>query len=318
VPVTIRSTARQGRGLPSRLAAAFLAAFALVLPLALTVTPAAAAPVVETVPADPAADPLAAKACLGTFGAATTDCPAETVAGTVPALAPDVTSDWAGLAARFANGIAAGLHSTVPQLKDSLQSTTAPVPLPAAGWMLVAGLGALGLFRRRRDGTPVPLRTALRDGARADLGPRRDPMFLRLPAALRPGARRSLLLRARGERLTAFAPGRAAPDHPRGGAGTRPAVSAERAPPAAPGQNPNPGSVPSYPFRSGPGSPLSRDRIDGLAQRFFFAPAHVSRPHPFNQNGQRPAPAPRLPCLHLVPGVRSDLWQITVGVRTHA
>ncbi|MCU0854766.1 MAG: VPLPA-CTERM sorting domain-containing protein, partial [Rhodobacteraceae bacterium] len=166
--MTIRSTARQGRGLAPRLAAAFLAAFALVLPFALTVTPAAAAPVVETVPADP----MAAKACLGTFGAATTDCPAETVAGTVPALAPDVTSDWAGLAARFANGIAAGLHSTVPQLKDSLQSTTAPVPLPAAGWMLVAGLGALGLFRRRRDGTPVPLRTALRDGARADLGPR--------------------------------------------------------------------------------------------------------------------------------------------------
>ncbi|MCU0230433.1 MAG: hypothetical protein MUC67_03530, partial [Acidobacteria bacterium] len=72
MPVTIRSTARQGRGLAPRLAAAFLAAFALVLPFALTATPAAAAPVVETVPADP----MAAKACLGTFGAATTDCPA--------------------------------------------------------------------------------------------------------------------------------------------------------------------------------------------------------------------------------------------------
>jgi hypothetical protein len=263
-----------------------VAVLALVLPFALTVTPAAAAPVVETVPADP----MAAKACLGTFGAATTaNCP-ETAAGTVHALAPDVTSDWAGLAARFANGIAAGLHSTVPQLKDSLQSTTAPVPLPAAGWLLVAGLGALGLFRRRRDGTPVPLRAALRDGARTDVAPRRDPMFLRLPAALRPGARRSLLLRARGERLTAFAPGRAALDHPRGGAGTRPATSAERAPPAAAGQNPYSGPFPRT--HSGPALVRRcREAVSTVLRSGFVLPA----PHladAFNQNGQRPASAP--------------------------
>jgi hypothetical protein len=244
----------------------------------------------------------------------------------VPALAPDVTSDWAGLAARFANGIAAGLQSTVPQLKDSLQSTAAPVPLPAAGWMLVAGLGALGLFRRRRDGTPVPLRTALRDGARADLAPRRDPMFLRLPAALRPGARRSLLIRARGERLTAFAPGRAALDHPRGGAGTRPATSAERAPPAAPGQSPFAGSVPSYPFRSGPGSPPPEDRIDGFRRRFFFAspmlsPARLSRavppgpPRPATtRTGRGPHPRPAPPLL--ASGARRAVRPLTIDRRS--
>lgn len=289
--MTIRSTARQGRGLAPRLAAVpvavLLAVLALVLPFALTVTPAAAAPVVETVPADP----MAAKACLGTFGAATATCP-EPAAGTLPTLAPDVTSDWAGLAARFANGIAAGLQSTVPQLKDSLQSTAAPVPLPAAGWLLVAGLGALGLFRRRRDGTPVPLRTALRDGARADVAPRRDPMFLRLPAALRPGARRSLLLRARGERLTAFAPGRTSPVRPVGGAGTRYAATAERAPPAAEGENPILRTVPSYPFRSGAGSPLSQVRIDGLAQRFFFACTASRGRIPSTRTGRGPHPRP--------------------------
>ena len=29
-------------------------------------------------------------------------------------------------------------------------TTASPVPLPAAGWMLIAGLGGLGLMRRRK------------------------------------------------------------------------------------------------------------------------------------------------------------------------
>jgi hypothetical protein len=36
---------------------------------------------------------------------------------------------------------------------DDVQASPAPVPLPAAGWLIVAGLGALGALRRRARAT---------------------------------------------------------------------------------------------------------------------------------------------------------------------
>ncbi len=115
----------------------------------------------------------------------------------------------------------------------------APVPLPAAGWLLVAGIGGLGLFGRRREGALPTLRpgrggiepvaTALRGGVRGDM-----PAPLRAPSLIRGVSLRDRLrdLMLTGEGLRAFAPGRTSPDRPCGGAGMLWAATAERAPPA--------------------------------------------------------------------------------------
>jgi hypothetical protein len=122
----------------------------------------------------------------------------------------------------------------------------APIPLPAAGWLVLAGMGALGLMRRRRAnarsdscGAEIePLGTALRGSAlrHAPAAPAR-PNFL-LPPALRRTAHARLRHRWRA---LAFSPGTGSPVRPCGGAGHRYAATAERAPPRPGGCSPRSG-----------------------------------------------------------------------------
>jgi hypothetical protein len=122
----------------------------------------------------------------------------------------------------------------------------APIPLPAAGWLLLAGLGALGLAQRRRQARfgaaargSLSHRAALRLGTRADL--------LEAAEGLRRCPERGHLLfadpfgpAAPGPAVRAFARGEASPVRPCGGAGHRYPATAERAPPgraAAVGRN---------------------------------------------------------------------------------
>lgn len=57
--------------------------------------------------------------------------------------APDF-SNFGSIADSFELHIDASFSATVTEVP-----TTTPIPLPAAGWLLVAGLGAIGLVRRR-------------------------------------------------------------------------------------------------------------------------------------------------------------------------
>jgi hypothetical protein len=118
------------------------------------------------------------------------------------------------------------------------QAITA-VPIPAAGWLLVAGMGALGLIgKRRQDAFPLlrggrelePLGSALRTSARAMAFERsaRYPLrqYLRdLIDSFRERTRDA-------DHPRAFAPGRASPLRPCGGAGMLWQATAERGPPS--------------------------------------------------------------------------------------
>jgi hypothetical protein len=192
-------------------------AFALCLALVLAAGHAAAAPLDDwTLRAE-----LAPVCVMDLDTGPGAGCAADLAAA--PAAVPDMLS-----------AVLPGLDALLPQAIGSatvrFSESVAPIPLPAAGWMLLAGLGALGLWGKRRDGRVVPLRATLRTSARTDLdlrpGPVRLPGFAPLSDLL--------LDRSAGGRIPhAFAPGRSSPLRPVGGAGHRYAATAERAPPAA-------------------------------------------------------------------------------------
>lgn len=135
----------------------------------------------------------------------------------------------------------------------SASESIAPVPLPAAGWLLLAGLGGLGLFGRRRRGALPSLRRGTDDGIEPLAATLRGaawddtpPATVQAPAII-PGRRlrdrlRDLLLA--GEGLTAFALDRISPDRPCGGAGMLWSATAERAPPMAAAVDRAPGVLP--------------------------------------------------------------------------
>jgi len=127
-------------------------------------------------------------------------------------------------------GIIGGSLSAVSEVSSHIR----PIPLPAAGWLLFAGLSALGVFgKRRRDPLPSlgrddePLSATLRDTVRIEFGTELRRVRLSLPGL--PSLRE--LARVRWQ--LAFAPGRTSPVRPCGAAGHLYAAIAERAPPAA-------------------------------------------------------------------------------------
>ncbi len=193
------------------------AALTAVAALVLTAVAAAAAPVVEPAPG-PACVALEATALA--CGATT----AESLLAGLSALTHLDLTSFASAASTSAAGLTAAI---------------ADVPLPAAGWLLIAGMGGLGLFgKRRRDALPglrpgaelEPLASAHRGSAsveRAEPAPARpfaSARLARIAAALR-GA----LLNAPAP--TGFPPGAASPVRPNGGAGSLWAAVAERGPP---------------------------------------------------------------------------------------
>jgi hypothetical protein len=189
----------------------------LVLAAALfLIAPAAAAPLVGT--AAPTSQPTREPVCLA---AAISLCDGGF------ATAPVVPVEFDGafvvrIGSSLWNGSTLGTGGSI-----------APIPLPAAGWLVLAGMGALGLMRRRSSALSgrrgvEPLGTALRRSAiRYAPGTPTRPRFL-LPQALRRAARSRL---RRNWQARAFSPGTCSPVRPCGGAGHRYAATAERAPP---------------------------------------------------------------------------------------
>jgi hypothetical protein len=192
----------------------------------LLVAPASAAPMVgaKAEPSEPASEPV----CL----AGSSLCHAGFAA------APVVPVEFDGafvvrIGESLWNGTALGTGDAI-----------APIPLPAAGWLVLAGMGALGLMRRRRADAmsglrgSEPLGTALRGSAlRHAPGTPARPSFL-IPQALRRAARSRL---RRNWQARAFSPGTCSPVRPCGGAGQRYAATAERAPPRASSSAPTSG-----------------------------------------------------------------------------
>ena len=181
--------------------------------------------------------PSAAAPVLDTPGACPEACTfAPPLIETESALAADNSVLSIGLT-QFGE-IGAGYVRAVSDVAHKLNSSITPIPAPAAIWLLMAGLGGLGAFRRRKENALPSLRNgaeiepagvALRGGsvdvsaAGSARGEFRFAPFRRL---------RALLLNlAADNRYQAFARGRSSPVRPCGGAGNLYAATAERAPP---------------------------------------------------------------------------------------
>jgi hypothetical protein len=182
----------------------------LLLLLLLGLRPAAAAPWIG-----PAPDRAPSSACRTAPG-----CGA--VAGPVALRSLPVVLDGAYVV-RLVGGV---LNAAAPALR--FDAAVTPVPLPAAASLLIAGLGALGLTRRRSATRSARLRAG---GALPAAPDRIGAARLRLPPALRRALR---CPPPRVPRLASFAPGRAIPCRPCG-EGWRPPSAVERGPPPADG-----------------------------------------------------------------------------------
>jgi hypothetical protein len=258
---------------PRPVLALLTAAFALGLAIVLAAGHAAAAPLDDwTLRAE-----LAPVCVMDLDTGPGAGCAADLAAA--PAAVPDMLS-----------AVLPGFDALLPQAIGSatarFSETVAPIPLPAAGWMLIAGLGALGLWGKRRDGRVVPLRATLRASARTDPGLRPGPV--RLPGFV--PLSDLLLDRSAGGRIPhAFAPGRSSPVRPVGGAGHRYAATAERAPPAAAAIVDTP--VVADSAESGAFLPRLLGP-EGLAARLFAVTFPVGKPANQNRPPQgRPASA---------------------------
>ena len=173
--------------------------------------PASAAPVVDAVGLMPS--PFAAE-CANAAPAQSSDC-----AGSTNIMLPAPTSAWHGIFFNLARSL---------QAAEDVSAAVVPIPLPAAGFMLLAGLGVLGLVRRRRDGAEVSLRVALRETSRVDVDGHRP-----VAPRLIPSAKVSHLRVDAARNLDAFSPAVSSRARPLGGAVMRYAAMAERAPPAS-------------------------------------------------------------------------------------
>jgi hypothetical protein len=76
----------------------------------------------------------------------TANCVPECVDGRGPFFFDGLRTGTASEAPLFAEFNWSAITDVTPQPPEP----TAPIPLPAAGWLLLGGLGALGLMRRRR------------------------------------------------------------------------------------------------------------------------------------------------------------------------
>jgi len=289
----LRAIRRSGGGITRPLQAVLPAVLLAGLALCLLAAPGARAAPLSGPEALPPAMAAPEATCPEGFAGAAEGC---------TAAASALVAAQSGLAAGWAD-LATGLGTLLPARTDDLSASVAPIPLPAAGWLLVAGLGALGLFGRKRGDAPVPLRSALRDSARADGPVLRTARLFRGPATL------DLMRRRRppmAGRLSAFAPDCRDDAHPPGGAGCRSHAMAERAPPARASGRVTPGVATARPIGPMFPGPSLQDRPPGPAARPFVfsvaaaAPAAATPSH--HQNGAEPRTRPHARRPHPVEG----------------